>query len=367
MSPNGIEYSEFQKFQKTDNLANNRICFMVAYYHPYKGIKLANSVFGILKAKGFKTVEISVTGGPLPNTMEYHHNPSVEDKCKIIAGCQVMFHPSVFETWNLVSMESMALGTPVVGVNSKGIMEYAKLSGADRNIIIFEERDPETIANAIVKLCEERKEYGILQKNGIETARGHDWNTIMPGIESSYALLADRIEVEYQLACDGIIAEDIREHIATLRRYATYCDTIVELGVRTGASTRAFLAAKPKSLLSVDIIPIATDVSKLKSMVKDTKWEYLQADDLKIDIPETDMLFIDTYHTGEQLRQELELHADRAKKYIILHDTETWGTFGHGGVPGLISALTPFLIKNSHWLVKEKFSNNNGLTVLERI
>jgi hypothetical protein len=31
--------------------------------------------------------------------------------------------------------------------------------------------------------------------------------------------------------------------------------------------------------------------------------------------------FIDTLHTGEQLRQELRLHSSRVRKYIVLHDT----------------------------------------------
>ncbi|MFW5804850.1 MAG: hypothetical protein ACOCWG_06430, partial [bacterium] len=98
---NGIEYKTFQKYKTQQK--NKSVCFCVAYYRPYKGIKLTNKVFGILKEKGFRTVEICAVNGPLPNTMEFYRNPSIERKCEIISECGITLHPSVFETWNLVS------------------------------------------------------------------------------------------------------------------------------------------------------------------------------------------------------------------------------------------------------------------------
>lgn len=179
---NGIEYKRFVPFQKRTPASGRRICFMVAYYRDYKGVCFAEKVFSRLKERGFTTVEINVVGGPLPSTMEHYHNPSFEDKCKIIAGCDVMIHPSVFETWNLVSMESMAIGTPVVGVDSKGIMEYAN----DENSMIFKDRNPDLICDAIEDILSKRSLYKELQDNGIETASAHDWDIIMPQIEQSY-------------------------------------------------------------------------------------------------------------------------------------------------------------------------------------
>ena len=41
--------------------------------------------------------------------------------------------------------------------------------------------------------------------------------------------------------------------------------------------------------------------------------------------PPHDLLFIDTSHTREQLAQELEAFSRYTKRYIILHDTETFG------------------------------------------
>jgi hypothetical protein len=59
------------------------------------------------------------------------------------------------------------------------------------------------------------------------------------------------IEEIYHQKCND--NSDICEHLPTLRRYAEKCDSVIELGVRSVVSTWAFLAAKPKIILSIDI------------------------------------------------------------------------------------------------------------------
>lgn len=46
---------------------------------------------------------------------------------------------------------------------------------------------------------------------------------------------------------------DIQEHLETLRRYSSLCDSVVEMGVRYIVSTWALLAGKPKKMISIDI------------------------------------------------------------------------------------------------------------------
>jgi len=190
------------------------------------------------------------------------------------------------------------------------------------------------------------------------------------------------IENMYQQKC--ATASDIFEHLPTLRRYAAQCDHITELGVRTVVSTWAFLAGlnrktnvRPK-LVSVDIASPVHHGGNLEEVVAAAAeagidFRFIEADDRKIELSETDLLFIDTWHAYDQLKAELELHAGRAHKFIILHDTETYGLTGEKlsqELPppaGLKQALHEFLRdqKNS-WRVKESFTNCNGLTVLER-
>ncbi|MFW5879939.1 MAG: glycosyltransferase, partial [bacterium] len=86
-----------------------------------------------------------------------------------------------------VSMESMALGTPVVGTNSKGIMEYAN----KENSIILNNRNPELIANTIIQLWDNKEKYNNLVNQGIKTAKSHNWATIMPSIEKKYLTIIE--------------------------------------------------------------------------------------------------------------------------------------------------------------------------------
>ena len=184
---NGLEYKKFKPFQKQGLRNSKRVCFMVAYYRVYKGIQFANEIFGELRDRGYTTVEINATTGPLNNTMEFYHNPSFDNKSKLVYGCDVSIHPSIFETWGLVPMESMALGTPVIGVDSRGIMEYAN----PKNSIIVKERNVGLVCDAIQKLCSDRKGYCAYQRNGIDTAIKHDWKRVMPEIEGSYLSLIE--------------------------------------------------------------------------------------------------------------------------------------------------------------------------------
>jgi len=177
---------------------------------------------------------------------------------------------------------------------------------------------------------------------------------------------------------------DINEHILTLKKYADKCDHITELGVRAPTSTWAFVAGKPKTLRSYDIMHpdehmsdaidnlSLSDVEEVcESLGIDFKF-YL-ADVLAVEIESTELLFIDTEHNYYQLRQELITHAHKVSKYIIFHDVVTWGQVGemYGRpnliIPGLLPAIKEFLENNSYWKIIEYFENNNGLMVIERV
>lgn len=99
-------------------------------------------------------------------------------------------------------------------------------------------------------------------------------------------------------------------------------------------------------------------------------FEFVLGDTLKIQIPDTELLFIDTLHTYVQLSQELSLHANNVKKWIIIHDTESCGDYTLDSVGtkvgGLKYAIEEFLDGNKDWRMVKQYTNNNGLTILER-
>jgi hypothetical protein len=161
---------------------------------------------------------------------------------------------------------------------------------------------------------------------------------------------------------------DIYEHLATLLKYSLECDHITEFGTRTGISTSAFLFSLPKTLICYDICR-HSEVYELERLAKENciDFRFKLNNTLEAEIKETDLLFIDTLHTYGQLKQELKLHGNKARKYLIFHDTETFGSTGMDGLrPGLNLAIAEFLNENKHWEVDKIYYNNNGLTVLKR-
>lgn len=161
---------------------------------------------------------------------------------------------------------------------------------------------------------------------------------------------------------------DINEHLETLFDYASKCEHITEMGVRDIVSTWALLATNPKRMISYDIIsPPNENLNELFNLTKEYKLNFVfkLEDVLKADIEQTDLLFIDTLHTYDQLRQEFALHSKKVNKYIILHDTELYKITGEApGTTGLQLAITQFLDSNPIWKVLEIKTNNNGLLVL---
>jgi hypothetical protein len=169
---------------------------------------------------------------------------------------------------------------------------------------------------------------------------------------------------------------DINEHLPTLKKYAEECEHITEMGVRWVVSTFAFMMGNPKTLISYDYndapgINVAYELAEMHGI--DFKFE--RADTRDLIIEETDFLFIDTLHHYDQLKIELELHGNKARKYIAFHDTTTYEFIGERYTTGddwfeegmgLWKAIEEFLEANPHWELHERYTNNNGLTILKR-
>lgn len=181
----------------------------------------------------------------------------------------------------------------------------------------------------------------------------------------------------YDRCCEshGAYNSDIYKHIPKLREYAEKCETVTEFGVRWVVSTWAFIAAKPKKLRCYDIIKdIEVDRAQRVAIENGVDFTFVLGSTLEVDIEETDLLFIDTLHTYKQLNGELARHADKVKRFILLHDTIVYARHGmgpeHGGdtePKGLQDALDEFLAQHKEWRVAAEYKYNNGLTALERV
>lgn len=176
---------------------------------------------------------------------------------------------------------------------------------------------------------------------------------------------------------------DINEHFPAIIEYGQKCTHITEMGSRGLISIWGWLASNPKKLVSYDI----QDPSKFGGSLQDLKdtaeaigveFEFHLANVLEVEIEETDLLFIDTWHAYKQLKAELELHASKARKYICFHDTtsfathdensyETWGDDWKAEGIGIWKAIEEFLDSNPEWELEKRFMHNNGFTVIKRV
>lgn len=147
-------------------------------------------------------------------------------------------------------------------------------------------------------------------------------------------------------------------HLELLRKYAKECEHITEFGVRFVVTTWAFASAKPKKLVSVDERVCPVEPVKECCKKEGIEFEFRCEDTLTMDIEETDLLFIDTLHTYEQVLGELRKHGDKVRKYIIIHDTEK-AEVGRAAVD--------FLYDHKDWCIKEVLCNSYGLTVLRKL
>jgi hypothetical protein len=170
-------------------------------------------------------------------------------------------------------------------------------------------------------------------------------------------------------------------HLPRLRELATDCDLAVEFGVKRGASTTALLLGAQR-VLSYDIL--ATPQAKALERLAGDGWTYRLADSRTAKIPSCDLLLVDSLHTYAQVKAELDAHADTVQRYLIFHDTITFGSIGADGetgrhlwtytpghsVPtsalGIRPAIDELMMRDPTWRILSHATLSHGLLVLAR-
>lgn len=184
---------------------------------------------------------------------------------------------------------------------------------------------------------------------------------------------------------------DINEHLLTLKKYASEVNHITECGVRGVVSSYAFgsglLGKENNKLVQIDLFGNQeVELFQQRCKREGINSLFYEQSDLDCPLEDTELLFIDTWHVYGHLKRELSRWHPFVKRYIILHDTTVDEWIGESircgydvekqvketGIPkeeilrGLWPAVQEFLENHSEWSMKERFFNNNGLTVLER-
>lgn len=150
--------------------------------------------------------------------------------------------------------------------------------------------------------------------------------------------------------------EDIIEHLPYLQGlcFRFEPELILELGVRDGGSTKAFLRAA--EIIGAKVISI--DIEDCSRVSNSPNWEFHCQNDLEFEIDKPiDLLFIDTSHTYEQTLAELRKFAPQSK-ITVLHDTEH--------CPEVKQAILDYMAEVPDTYDFENRTNCNGLGILWR-
>tara|TARA_R100000008_G_C3581429_1_gene168804 strand:- start:291 stop:941 length:651 start_codon:yes stop_codon:yes gene_type:complete len=176
---------------------------------------------------------------------------------------------------------------------------------------------------------------------------------------------------------------DMWFHFDMLHAIAVDSNVIMELGTRGIVSTWAFMSGlsgtterilsvsddrrhlhteTAKCIWSYDInhpSDYGADIDEAKDIANENfiEWTFKQEDTLETELPNCCSIFFDTDHTYKQLSQELKLHAHKARKYLVFHDTMKYAT-------ELVPAINEFLEEHPEWRILHCENACNGLTIL---
>ena len=172
----------------------------------------------------------------------------------------------------------------------------------------------------------------------------------------------------YQQACTTV--SDIYLHLPTLYRYASCCRHVTEFGTRTGVSTLALLRAVPERLVAYDLDRYP-EVDHLEELARLQERRLLVPPGRHAPRrPGADGPAIHRHVPRRASSIEAELAASGAKvrRYLIFHDTETYGEHRRRtAAKGIWSAIAAFVRRRARpgacWTTVPQ---NNGLTVLWR-
>ncbi len=164
----------------------------------------------------------------------------------------------------------------------------------------------------------------------------------------------------------GAEHQDMMPHMTELFCMAAQCKHVTEFGVRTGNSTVAILAGMAAGggghLVSYDITPQSFVIGNPDP----STWEFRRADTGTLPaIEKTDMLFVDTLHTDEQVAKEL-IHAGSVRRYLVFHDVVMFGWRGESDDDGILKPIFHFMSAHPEWRVHHFTHSPWGLLALKK-
>lgn len=170
------------------------------------------------------------------------------------------------------------------------------------------------------------------------------------------------------------------KHLPVLRWYAEQARSAVELGVKHGGSSTALLLGCYENteewggprVHSFDIQE--TPRAKELALLMGSAWDYRIEDSRRVEQVACDLLFVDSLHVYEQTRDELKHWGPWVTRFLVFHDTVTFGSVGAQGETGrhdpdklgIRHAIDEFMQAFPKWKIDYVSADSHGLLVLKR-
>ena len=105
-----------------------------------------------------------------------------ERLAELYSSADVVFCPSWYESFPLPPMEAMACGVPVA-TTRYGTEDFCF---HEQNCLVVPPKEPKLMAEAILRLLEDRKLADGLSENGLKTAKQFTWDNTVDKVEALF-------------------------------------------------------------------------------------------------------------------------------------------------------------------------------------
>lgn len=113
----------------------------------------------------------------------YFESPSDDKLAELYSSSDLFVFASHMEGFGLPPLEAMACGTPVVTTDSMGVRDFVE---DGENALMIPPKEPEKIAESILRIYKDPKLSEKMKKNGLETAARFTWERVVDVFEKTF-------------------------------------------------------------------------------------------------------------------------------------------------------------------------------------
>ncbi|ACK85016.1 glycosyl transferase group 1 [Methylorubrum extorquens CM4] len=156
----------------------------IGSYEPRKGVDVTRDALAPIMAE-FPDLELWFLGTRTSEEKVHSDFPKnirsritvIPEYCndelpEVIASCDILIFPSLYEAFGLAPLEAMACGLPVIVSDAAGPKQYAK---SEVNSLVVRAGDAQALSDAVRRLLDNASLFQLLQNSGYETVLDYRW------------------------------------------------------------------------------------------------------------------------------------------------------------------------------------------------